>query len=267
MRIGVSPYGSDRSAALAFADAAVAGGIDTLWLGDGIFRRADFEDWRGGLEALVELAWLAGRYPGIRVGVTAAVLPLRDIDWLVRQAATLDVVTEGGFVLAVAAGFWDDELTYRGIDPHQRGSVFRERLSELQSLLRGDLLSPVPLTSGGPPIWLAGAAPTMRLAATLSLPYQASRALPNEIAELCTAWRTLGGGLLAHRIYLEIGESAPDGVEVERHVLCGSPEELLAGLRAYQSLGIDDLSLVLGHDDESAQKTLDVLVGEVLPNL
>jgi alkanesulfonate monooxygenase SsuD/methylene tetrahydromethanopterin reductase-like flavin-dependent oxidoreductase (luciferase family) len=267
MRIGVSPYGSDRGAALAFADAAIAGGIDSLWLGDGLFRRPDFEDWRGGLEALIELAWLAGRHPDVRIGITAAVLPIRDIDWLVRQAATLDVITEGRFVLAVAPGFWADELTYRRIDPDRRGGAFRERLAQLREGLGGDLLSPIPFTAGGPPIWLAGAAPTMRLAAALGLPYQASRSLPAVVAPLCHVWRSLGGGLFAHRIYVEVGEAVPDGVEVERHVLAGSPDHLLAGLRAYQSLGVDDLSLVLGHDDRSAERTLDALVREVLPSL
>jgi alkanesulfonate monooxygenase SsuD/methylene tetrahydromethanopterin reductase-like flavin-dependent oxidoreductase (luciferase family) len=267
MRIGVSPYGSDRSAALEFTDAAVAGGIDSLWLGDGIFRRPDFEDWRGGLEALVELAWLAGRHPGVRVGVTAAVLPLRDVDWLVRQAATLDVVTEGRFVLAVAAGFWADELAYRGIDPDRRGTVLEERLAELRAGLAGDVLSPVPLTAGGPPIWLAGAAPTMRLAARLGLPYQASRSLPEDLEPLCRAWRSFGGTLFAHRIYVEVGNGVHDGVEVARHALTGSPQQVLDGLLAYRALGVGDLSLVLGHDNESAERTLDSLVTEVLPAL
>ena len=107
----------------------------------------------------------------------------------------------------------------------------------------------------------------MRLAAALGLPYQASRALPSTVAPLRQAWGSLGGGLFAHRIYVEVGEAVPDGVEVERHVLAGSPDHLLAGFRAYQSLGVDDLSLVVGHDDRSAERTLDVLVREVLPRL
>lgn len=39
MRLGASPFGSDRASALAFADKLVAAGIDSLWLGDGIFHR------------------------------------------------------------------------------------------------------------------------------------------------------------------------------------------------------------------------------------
>jgi alkanesulfonate monooxygenase SsuD/methylene tetrahydromethanopterin reductase-like flavin-dependent oxidoreductase (luciferase family) len=267
MRLGVSPYGADRAATLAFADDAVAAGFETLWLGDGLFRRPDFAGWRGGMESLVELAWLAGRHPGIRVGISAAVLPVRDIDGLVRQAATLDQLTEGRFVLAVAAGFWADELSYRGVHPAQRGAEFRTRLAELRTGLAGDLLAPAPYTPGGPPLWLAGAEATLRLAARLGLPYQASRALPAELAPLARLWRDLGGGLLAHRIYVEAGSDIPDGEQVARHVLCGTGPQLLDGLVAYRDLGVADLSMVLGHDDRSARRTLDLLLSDVLPHL
>ena len=64
MRIGISPYGTSRAAALELAVAAVAGGIDTLWLGDGLFRRPDFAGWQGGLESMTELAYFAGCHPG-----------------------------------------------------------------------------------------------------------------------------------------------------------------------------------------------------------
>jgi alkanesulfonate monooxygenase SsuD/methylene tetrahydromethanopterin reductase-like flavin-dependent oxidoreductase (luciferase family) len=265
MRIGISPYGQDRAAALELAGAAVAGGIDTLWLGDGLFRRPDFAGWRGGLESLTELAYLAGRHPGARIGITAAVLPVRDIDWLVRESATLDQLTAGNFVLAVTAGFWADELAYRGIDPARRGAEFRRRLDELLAKLAGDTLSPEPRTPKGPPVWLAGERATLRLAARLGLPFQASRATPAELAPTARLWKELGGGLLAHRIYAEAGTGVPDGEQVERHVVAGSSAQLAETFAAYRELGVGDLSVVLGHDDASAMRTLEVLLSDVLP--
>jgi len=268
MRIGASPYGSDRATTLAFADALVAAGLDTLWLGDGIFKRPDFAGWRGGFESMTELAWLAGRHPAARIGITAAVLPLRDVDWLAREAATLDHLTDGRFVLAVAAGFWADELTHRGIDPARRGTELRARLARLQQLwFPASPLSPAPRTPGGPPIWLAGGPPTMRLALDLDLPYQASRALPTDLAPVAARWFDNGGGLLAHRIYVEAGDDVPDGEQVARHVLHGPATALTDGLAAFAALGVADLSLVLGHDDASARHTLDVLATDVLPHL
>ncbi len=267
MRLGASPYASDRAATLSFADDLVAAGIDSLWLGDGIFRRPDFARWWGGLEALTELAWLAGRHPSARIGVSAAVLPLRDVEWLTRQAATLDHLTEGRFVLAVAAGFWADELRHRGVDAARRGEELRRRLATLRELLADGPLSPGPLTPGGPPIWLAGRTPTMRLALELDLPYQASRALPDELAPLAARWFDAGGGLLAHRIFIETGDDVPDGVQFPRHVLSGPAAALADGLARYRELGVGDCSMILGHDDTSARHTLDVLATKVLPDL
>lgn len=267
MRLGVSPYGSDRASALAFADAAVDAGLETLWLGDGIFRRPDFAGWRGGLESMTHLAWFAGRYPDQAIGITAAVLPLHDVEWLAREALTLDHLTQGRFVLAVAAGFWADELAHRGIDPARRGAELRSRLDQLQGILRGSVLSPEPFTPGGPPVWLAGGDATMRLALRTGLPFQASRALADDLAPIATRWFDEGGGLLAHRIYVEVGDDVPDGKEVQRHALTGSSPALLDGLAGFRELGVGDLSMVLGHDDESARRTLDALVTEVLPKL
>jgi alkanesulfonate monooxygenase SsuD/methylene tetrahydromethanopterin reductase-like flavin-dependent oxidoreductase (luciferase family) len=267
VRIGISPYGTSRAAALKLASVAVTGGIDTLWLGDGLFRRPDFAGWQGGLESMTELAYFAGRHPSARIGITAAVLPVRDIDWLVREAATLDQLTEGRFVLAVTAGFWADELAYRGLDPSGRGAAFRRRLEELLAKLAGDTLSPEPYTPKGPPIWLAGERATMRLAARLGLPFQASRATPAELAPVARLWRELGGGLLAHRIYAEVGGAAPDGEQVARHVVTGSAAQLTEAFAGFREQGVGDLSVVLGHDDASAMRTLDVLLADVLPAL
>src|SRR5258708_26970102 len=185
--MGIAPYGTSRAAALELAGAAVAGGVGALWLGDGLFRRPDFAGWQGGLESMTDLAYFAGCHPGTRIGITAAVLPVRDIDWLVREAATLDQLTEGEFVLAVTAGFWADELAYRGIDPAGRGVEFRRRLDELLAKLGGDTLSPEPWTPKGPPVWLAGERATMRLAAPLGPPFQASPATPAEPAPTARA--------------------------------------------------------------------------------
>jgi len=170
-------------------------------------------------------------------------------------------------VLAVTAGFWADELAYRGIDPGGRGGEFRRRLGELRAKLAGDTLAPAPYTPQGPPVWLAGEHATMRLAARLGLPFQASRATPAELEPVARRWQELNGGLLAHRIYAEAGTGVPDGEQVARHVVAGSAAQLTDAFAAYRELGVDDLSVVLGHDDASAMRTLGVLLGEVLPAL
>src|SRR5262249_1362202 len=126
VRVGISPFASSRDGSRRVVAAAVEGGIDTIWLGGGLLEVDAFPVWAGGLERFVELAYLAGRHPGTRVGLGAAVLPLRDVQWVAKQAATLDQLTEGGFVLAVTPGFWEREFEYRGVPFGPRGRRFEE---------------------------------------------------------------------------------------------------------------------------------------------
>ena len=93
-------------------------------------------------------------------GITAAVLPIRDIPWLAKQANTLQRLAGGGFVLVAAAGFWAHDLAARGIDFATRGDEYRSRLEQLRAALDDETLGPGP-AADGPQIWLAGAGPVL----------------------------------------------------------------------------------------------------------
>jgi hypothetical protein len=45
----------------------------------------------------------------------------------------------------------------------------------------------------------------------------------------------------------------------------GSAAQLTEAFATYRELGVGDLSVVLGHDDASAMRTLEVLLSDVLP--
>ncbi|MFV2039849.1 MAG: LLM class flavin-dependent oxidoreductase, partial [Acidimicrobiales bacterium] len=171
MRIGISPFASTRDGALSLAGSAVEGGMDTLWLGDGYLANPDFEEWSGGLESMTELAFFAGRFPKARVGITAAVLPVRDIVWTAKQANTIARLAGGGFVLVVTPGFWRQDLEARGQDYDRRGRIFDTRLDELLAALDDPGFSPGP-TDEAAPVWLAGAGATMDRALRRGLPFQ-----------------------------------------------------------------------------------------------
>ena len=242
---------------LELAELAVNGGFDTLWFGDGLLRSDDYLGWQGGMESFVELAWLAGRFPGARIGISAAVLPLRDVEWLVKQANTMQHVTNDNFVLAVAAGFWDREFAHRGLRATERGPLFRQALQELIGALPGDQLSP--FAGNGPPVWLAGKRATMNLALELGLPYQPSRADPEMLAPVAKEWFDRGGGLLAHRVYIAVGNDPFAGHEVDRQFVSGSPDQIADALGRFAELGVDDLSIAPGYDDASARHTIEAL--------
>jgi alkanesulfonate monooxygenase SsuD/methylene tetrahydromethanopterin reductase-like flavin-dependent oxidoreductase (luciferase family) len=279
--IGVSPYGLTREGALAVADAAVAGGFDTLWLGDGLLVVDDFPQWSGGMEPFTELAWLAGRYPSIRVGVGAAVLPLRDPLWLAKQASTLAHLAGGGAVLGLSAGFWEREFEFRGLSFAERGARFADLIGTVQAALAGEShvganvelpdggrVSPIP-PAGGVPVWLAGAKATFERALQLGLPFQASRSGPEELAPLAREWFDRGGTTLGVRIRVTV-EDAPaetPGEAVEWNSLGGSAERALDEFQQYIDLGVTDISIVPGQDDAVSLATVQALAEQVIPKL
>lgn len=287
MRIGISPFAGSRAAALEVAARATSGGLDTLWLGDGFLANPNFGPWSGALEPCCHLAWLAGRFPSARIGLTAAVLPLRDPDWLVKQAATLDQLTGGNMVLVMTPGFWPQEFAARGLDFAERGRIFDERLAvvrrrfaELHAAATStvtpdtvtgaqpaELLAPFPHRPEGPPLWLAGAAATMAKALHLGLPFQASRLTPDELAPLAARWFDDGGRTLAHRVRVQVGEQVPTGHQLDWHAVVGPPSFLAEQLDRFRQLGVADLSLVPGQDDTTALATVDALIETVLPQL
>ena len=280
MRLGISPFASTRDGALQLSQRALEGGLQTLWLGDGLLVNPDFPGWSGAFEPFTELAWLAGRFPSAALGLTAAVLPLRDMAWLVKQAATLDHLTEGRFVLAVAPGFWEHELRWRGIDFADRGAAFAESLAALRAGFAGEAfagrwthfpaegrLAPVPFTRGGPPLWLAGGAPTMQRALQAGLPFQVSRVSPDALAPVAKKWFDGGGSLLGVRARIEVADAVPQGEGVAWNALAGPPAYLAEQLAGFAELGVADVSIVPGQGDDASLRTVDALAEFVVPTL
>ena len=284
MRVGVSPWGSSLAGVLRVASAAVEAGVDTLWLGDGLLVVPDFPQWCGGMEPLTELAWLAGRYPSVAVGIGAAVLPLRDVLWVAKQAATLDQLTQGRFFLVVTPGIWEREFVYRGLSYQARGKRFDDFVDALQAAFvgrgyRGDAielpevgrLSPVPFTPGGPPVWLAGDRATFERALKRGLPFQARAARPEVLQPLAREWSERGGGELAVRIAVQVtderAETGAVGSVAQANALVGPATYLAEQLVAYKDSGVTDVSLIPGHDDETSLRTIDALAAQILPAL
>lgn len=267
MRIGISPFATTRDVALELASTAVVGGLDTLWLGDGYLANPDFTGWSGGMETMTELAWLSGALPTARVGITAAVLPMRDLPWLAKQANTLHRIAGGGFVLVTAPGFWRQDLEARGADYDRRGPTYDDALDTIRGLVADARYSPGPGPDGPPPIWMAGAAATMRKAASLGLTYQSSRALPDALAPIAREFFDRGGTMLAHRVRVEVGSHTVEGEALDWHAVTGSVAQVVDALGRFRELGVSDLSIIPGQDDDTSRSTVRALVHDVVPQL
>jgi alkanesulfonate monooxygenase SsuD/methylene tetrahydromethanopterin reductase-like flavin-dependent oxidoreductase (luciferase family) len=285
VRIGVSPWGSSRDGVLRVASAAADAGVDTLWLGDGLLVVPDFPPWSGGSESFTELSWLAGRFPSLGIGITAAVLPLRDIMWVAKQSSTLDHLTQGRFYLAVTPGIWEREYVYRKRSFLRRGELFEEGIHALRAAFDGAAfsgdsitlpvegrLSPIPLTPGGPPLWLAGERATMERALRLGLPFQARAKTPELLAPLAKEWFDRGGGELNVRVAIEVADDIDEsGLETESvasvNAIIGPPKYLIENLLAFADLNVADVSLMPGRNDHASLHTVEALGSEILPAL
>ncbi len=258
------------------AEAARSAGIDTFWLGDGLLGRPDFPPWSGGMESFSELAWLAGRYPGASMALGAAVLPLRDPLWVAKSAATLDQLTEGRFTLVLAPGNWPDEFAAMGRDFGRRGAALEGDLWSLRRIWSAGAgesgPSPRPWTSGGPPVWLAGARATMLRALRLGLPYQASRIAPAALAPTASEWFDRGGTKLAVRVRMGVGHGgsragSPLPTVTGAGALIGPAAFLAEQVDAFRQLGVTDLSIMPGQDELGSLRTIEALAEQALPAL
>jgi probable F420-dependent oxidoreductase len=185
-----------RDGVLASARAAEACGLDSIWVADHVVVPLRYESvypyGRGGapfapddgfLEALVELAAVAGATERIALGTSVLVAPMREPLLLAKQVATLDVLAGGRALFGVGVGWWAEEFAALGAPFAGRGRRLDEQLRVLRRLWRdgvaawdGELFSfdeiacePRPVQAGGPPIWIGGTGPrAWRRAATLA---------------------------------------------------------------------------------------------------
>ena len=149
--------------------------FDAGWMSDHL---TDASRERGGPspESMTSLAALATRVPGMWVGVAVASNTFRHPAVLAKEAATLDNVTGGRFVLGFGAGWHEGEHEQYGIPLPpiaERFDRFEGAVRVLTALfseaarqspgvtlddpyypLRGATLEPGTMRPGGPPLWL-----------------------------------------------------------------------------------------------------------------
>ena len=143
----------------AAAAAAEAAGLDSGWMTDHVLPPTRHAGIYGTIaEALVTVGYLAGRTSRLRLGVSALIVPQREPLLTLKQLVSLDVLSGGRLVTAVAAGWMEEEFRTLGASFPDRG----RRLDEWLDLV-GELLQQAPgrvLAEGPVPIedaWLAPA--------------------------------------------------------------------------------------------------------------
>jgi alkanesulfonate monooxygenase SsuD/methylene tetrahydromethanopterin reductase-like flavin-dependent oxidoreductase (luciferase family) len=178
-------------------------------------------------DLVTSLAFAAAATRRVRIVSTIVVLPSHDAVRLAKQAATIDVLSEGRLTLGVGVGGRDQDYLAVGTLPTRRFAKLDEQVATMRAVWRGDApvpgvpaIGPAPVQDGGPPVLTAAMGPrslarSARWADGLSgfdlAPDPASVAATN--ARVRDAWAAAGRTSrpwLTTSSWFALGDAAPD---------------------------------------------------------
>jgi probable F420-dependent oxidoreductase len=120
------------------AQAADAGGLDSIWLFDHLLYRFEPEATTGIWECWTLLSALAEATERVELGTLVLCNPFRNPALLAKMAHTLDEVSNGRVILGVGAGWHQPEFDAFGYSFERRVDRFEEALQIMKPLLKGE---------------------------------------------------------------------------------------------------------------------------------
>jgi alkanesulfonate monooxygenase SsuD/methylene tetrahydromethanopterin reductase-like flavin-dependent oxidoreductase (luciferase family) len=276
-------YGAalDPERLAAAAVAAEEAGFDSGWLTDHLIVPAEQAGTYGTIaEALVSLGFLVGRTRRLELGVSALVVPQRQPVVALKQLTTLDFLSGGRIVTAVAAGWLEGEFASLGAPYAGRGRLLNEWLSLAASVfaqmpgrvrhesgpfsLDGWMAPPL-VRPGGPELWVAGVSrATLRRAEMTGVWHPV--ALPPE--ELGTMAAELRERRADSRVILRIGvyvkREPQAGVDERgRHAIAGPPEWIAERLSEYVAAGCNGFVVNVDHESPGLEERVQHFAAEI----
>jgi probable F420-dependent oxidoreductase len=251
-------------------------GFDALWVGEHLLYRWPDREPRGPWEAWTQMAGLAAVTSRVTIGPLVACTGFHNPALLAKQAATIDEISGGRFVLGLGAGWNEVEFRAFGFPFEERIARFEEAFTIIRTLLgEGEIdfvgrfheardceLLPRP-RPGGPPLLIGSNGPrmlriTMPYADAWNTWYADTDNTPGGVAPLRAvvdaACRDVGRDPAAVRRTVAVHVRLPggrgrimgDASTAERIVpLEGPPERMAEELRAYAAAGVDEVQAVL----------------------
>jgi alkanesulfonate monooxygenase SsuD/methylene tetrahydromethanopterin reductase-like flavin-dependent oxidoreductase (luciferase family) len=269
----------------AVAAAAEEAGFDSGWVTDHVLVREEHAPVYGTIaEALVSLGFLAARTSRLALGVSALVVPQRNPLVALKQLTTLDFLSGGRIVTAVAAGWMGGEFETLSADFASRGRLLNEWLQMAQSLfeqmpgrVRFDgehfsvdgWMAPALVRPGGPELWVAGVSrATLRRAAITGV-WHPVALRPDELRPLAAELREQRAD---SRVILRIGVrflGEPDHGRDERgrHAIAGPPQWIAERLEEYVDAGADGFVVNLDYDSPGLEERVSQFAQDVGPLL
>ena len=275
----------DREELARAALTAEDAGFDSGWVTDHLIVPHEFAPIYGPIaEALVSLGFLAGRTSRLQLGVSALVVPQRNRLVALKQLSTLDFLSGGRIVTAVAAGWMEGEFATLSAPFENRGRVLTEWLRLAAAVFEqmpghveynGELLSvdgwlaPGLVRPGGPELWVAGVSRATLRRATLTGVWHPVALDPAKLRDMASELRERRADA---RVVLRISVSCADEEtsgrdERGRHAIEGPPEWIAERLADYVDAGRDGFVLNLGHEQPGLEERVRRFAEDVAPLL
>ncbi|HEY2916258.1 MAG TPA: LLM class flavin-dependent oxidoreductase [Candidatus Limnocylindrales bacterium] len=271
-RLGAAAEGMDAS-----AEVANRFGWRTLWVADHLLVSREggpkADEWYAQynvlehewiLEALLSLMYIGARHERLLLGLGVIVPAMRDAPALAKEIATLDTLTNGRVIAGVGVGDEEDYGEYQNLGKadrfRRRGAYLNETIALWRHLWSGRTdpfvgefhqlndftFQPPPPQGGDLPIWSSGRSDrALARIGVLTDGYLGSRWSPDlfEAKWPAVLERAQANGRpkphLAMRVRIRLDEE-PD----EIFSLCGSPQQVVDGLLAYEAAGADEVVAV-----------------------
>jgi probable F420-dependent oxidoreductase len=246
-------------------------GFNGVWPLDHILAGPDLKDvYPWVIEPLTLLGFLAARTSRIRLGTSVIVLGMRNPFVVAKQAATLDLLSNGRFTLGLGAGYSEPEFRNVGASGvwTTRGKRLDEAIRLLRHLWSGTdgpfdgrfypyeegYFGPLPPQGDKLPILIGGNSDAaIRRAATLGDIWQSTRLTPDEF-----------------RLKAEQLRRDADGRHVElgaRTSLIGDPDTVLARVKAFRDAGAQHVCAYFGATVEDFVPGMRTFAQKVMPAL
>jgi probable F420-dependent oxidoreductase len=262
-------------------------GFDGIWVGEHLLYRWPNRPARGPWEAWTLMAALAAATSRATIGPLVACTAFHNPALLAKQAATIDEISGGRFVLGLGAGWNETEFRAFGVPFDHRIDRFEEAFTIIRTLLREGAIDfdgrfhqardcellPRP-RPGGPPLLIGSNGPRMlRIAAPYvdawNTWYADTDNSPDGVAPLSAlvdaAARDVGRdpAEIARTVAVHVrmpggrGRTMGDDSTTARIApLEGDAESIAAGLRAYADAGVDEVQIVLDPIDRPSVERL-----------
>jgi alkanesulfonate monooxygenase SsuD/methylene tetrahydromethanopterin reductase-like flavin-dependent oxidoreductase (luciferase family) len=261
--------------------AAEEAGFDSGWVTDHVLVPPEHAPIYGSItEALVSLGFLAGRTTRLQLGVSALIVPQRNPLVVLKQLATLDFLSGGRVLTAVAAGWMEGEFAVLGADFEHRGRALNHWLRVAASAfeqLPGPVhfdsgegwLAPPLVRPGGPEIWVAGISPQTLSRAALTGVWHPVALPPDQLGPMAEELRERRpDSRVIPRVSAYFQDEPQRGVDERgRYAVAGPPEWIAERLAAYVDVGCDGFVLNLDYDAAGLEDRVWRFAQQVVPSL